>query len=178
MKAVVCQTAFNQTVEDKRTSHFNNNRIYFFRLRHTYAFFKKYYLAALGLTCGMLDLSLWCVAFSCYGTRALEHMGLLVAVRRLSCSKACGILVPQPEIEPVSPALKGRFLTAGPPGKSPHTSTYIFYVTLTWGSVWHSSLCFPLPHCIIYTYIPLNPLTVSSLNLTFESFIPRCEKKC
>ena len=31
----------------------------------TYAFLKKKnYLAALGLSCGMLDLSLWCVAFS------------------------------------------------------------------------------------------------------------------
>ena len=32
---------------------------------------------------------------------------------------ACGILVPQPRIEPESPALQGRFLTPGPPGK-PH----------------------------------------------------------
>ena len=32
---------------------------------------------------------------------------------------ARGILVPPPEIEPTSPALEGRFLTTGPPGKSP-----------------------------------------------------------
>ena len=32
---------------------------------------------------------------------------------------ACGILVSQPGIEPVSPALEGRFSTIGPPGKSP-----------------------------------------------------------
>ena len=31
---------------------------------------------------------------------------------------ARGILVPQPGIEPVSPALEGGFLTAGPPEKS------------------------------------------------------------
>ena len=30
-----------------------------------------------------------------------------------------GILVPQPGIEPMTPALQGRFLTTGPPGKSP-----------------------------------------------------------
>ena len=30
---------------------------------------------------------------------------------------ACGILVPRPEIKPVSPALEGGFLTTGPPGK-------------------------------------------------------------
>ena len=29
-----------------------------------------------------------------------------------------GLLVPQPGIEPVSPALQGRFSTPGPPGKS------------------------------------------------------------
>ena len=37
-----------------------------------------------------------------------------IAAHRFSCSKACGTLVPQP----MSPALEGRFLTTGPPGKS------------------------------------------------------------
>ena len=37
---------------------------------------------------------------------------------RLSFSVACWILVPQPGIKPAFPALEGRFLTAGPPGKS------------------------------------------------------------
>ena len=32
---------------------------------------------------------------------------------------ACGILVSQPGFELASPALEGRFLTTGPPGKSP-----------------------------------------------------------
>ena len=36
----------------------------------------------------------------------------------LSCPAACGILAPWPGIEPGSPALQGRFLTTGPPGKS------------------------------------------------------------
>ena len=36
----------------------------------------------------------------------------------------CGILVPRPGIEPMSPALEGGFLTAGPPGKSPKCSSY------------------------------------------------------
>ena len=38
---------------------------------------------------------------------------------RLSCSAACGILVPWPGVKPAPPALEGGFLTAGPPGKSP-----------------------------------------------------------
>ena len=42
----------------------------------------------------------------------------LVVARGLSCSKACGILVPQPGIEVMSPVLQGRFLTTEPPGKS------------------------------------------------------------
>ena len=31
----------------------------------------------------------------------------------------CGILPPGPGIQPTSPALEGRVLTTGPPGKSP-----------------------------------------------------------
>ena len=55
--------------------------------------------------CIMQDLSLW-------------HVGSVVMVCRLCCSIACGILVPLPGIEPTSPALQGRFLITGPPGKS------------------------------------------------------------
>ena len=36
----------------------------------------------------------------------------------LSYSMACGILVPRPGTEPVSPAFQGGVLTTGPPGKS------------------------------------------------------------
>ena len=46
-------------------------------------------------------------------------MGSLVVTHRLSCPLAYGILIPRPGIEPVSPVLEGRFLTTGPPGKSP-----------------------------------------------------------
>ena len=44
------------------------------------------------------------------------HRGSVV-VPGLNCPSACGNL-PMPEIEPVSPALGGGFLTTGPPGKS------------------------------------------------------------
>ena len=47
--------------------------------------------------------------FSGCGSWSLGH--------RLSCPEACGILVPRPGIEPVSPASAGKFLTTGPPGK-------------------------------------------------------------
>ena len=57
-----------------------------------------------------------CGGFSC-GTRALGCQASVVVVCRLSCPVACGILVPGPEIEPVSHALAAGFLTSGPPGK-------------------------------------------------------------
>ena len=43
---------------------------------------------------------------------------VFLVVHEISISAACGILVSQPGIEPVSPALQGGFLTIGPPGKS------------------------------------------------------------
>ena len=46
---------------------------------------------------------------------------VLVGAQQLSCSVVCGILVPWPGNKPVSLTLQGRFLTTGPPGKSPAT---------------------------------------------------------
>ena len=48
----------------------------------------------------------------------LRCSGSVLAVQRLSCSAACGVLVPSREIKPTSPASKGGFLITGPPGKS------------------------------------------------------------
>ena len=52
-----------------------------------------------------------------------------VVARRLSCSAACRILVPQSGTEPAAPALKGSFLTTGPPGKS---LEYPFVSAVSW----------------------------------------------
>ena len=43
--------------------------------------------------------------------------GYSLVVYRLGCPKACGILVPQPDIKSSSLTLEGGFLTPGPPGK-------------------------------------------------------------
>ena len=59
-----------------------------------------FFLARLGLRCRMRAFCSCCTP-------------------RLSCPGACGILVPRPRITPESPALEGRFLTPGPPRKSP-----------------------------------------------------------
>ena len=75
------------------------------------------YLAALGLSCGMQNLSLQ----HSESPLCLMHsrvQGLSSCGPRLSCPTACGIFVPWPEIEPASPTLQSRFLTSGPPGKS------------------------------------------------------------
>ena len=63
----------------------------------------------MGLHCIMWDLSLWLQSIwaSVVPTRGL-----------LSCSMACGILVPRPEFKSTSPVLQGELLTMGPAGKS------------------------------------------------------------
>ena len=53
-----------------------------------------------------------------YGLSLVAVQGLLVAVCGLSSATAYGILVPQPGIKLMSPALEGGFLTMGLPGKS------------------------------------------------------------
>ena len=56
------------------------------------------------LHCGTWTLKLWL-------------SGSVVVTCELSRASACRILVPQTGIKPMFPALQGRFLTTGPPGK-------------------------------------------------------------
>ena len=49
-----------------------------------------------------------------------EHVASVVVAHGLSYSAACGVLVPQPGMELLPPALQSRFLTPGPSGKSLH----------------------------------------------------------
>ena len=73
---------------------------------------KYFFLAASGVSCFMQ-------------APELQHMGSEVAVHGLSHPTAFGILVRQPGIEPVSPALEVKFLTTRPPGKSPLNSIFV-----------------------------------------------------
>ena len=52
------------------------------------------------------------------GPLLCQSMGTVVVVHRLSYRKTCEILVPQPGIKPMSPALQSKFLTSEPPGDS------------------------------------------------------------
>ena len=51
-------------------------------------------------------------------TLGLWGTGSVVVAHGLRCPVACGFFVPRPATGPVSAALTGRFLTAGPSGMS------------------------------------------------------------
>ena len=78
------------------------------------SFYKNIFMTELGLSCSQPGggRGRCGVGFSC------QRLGSLVVACGLSCCVACGILLSRPGIQPVSPALKGEFLTTGPPGKS------------------------------------------------------------
>ena len=71
-------------------------------------------------------------------------MGSVVVAHGLSCLAACGILVPWPGIEPVSPALEGGILTTGPTRKSPS-----FYIWLVFISLESSPNSLPVGWCLL-----------------------------
>ena len=56
-------------------------------------------------------------------------MDFLVVAPTFSGSKTCGILVPQPGIEPIFPEMQGALLTIGPGGK-PQTFGFSSAVSL------------------------------------------------
>ena len=85
-----------------------------------YSFFKKHVFIWLHLVLApAFGIFIATCGVYCCGARAPEWMGSVVVARRLSCSVACGILVPQPGMEPSLPALEGGVLTTGSPGNSP-----------------------------------------------------------
>ena len=80
--------------------------------------------ALLGLGCDPQALLGRRLLSSCR-VQAPEHTGLVVGTHTLSCPAACEILVPQPEIEPASPALEDGLSTTGPPGMSQPIASYL-----------------------------------------------------
>ena len=113
-------------------------------------------LAVLGLSWGMQDLCCIMGVFCCgaqtlVGARGLQRTQASVIVAlSLSCSAACGILVPWPGIKSTSPALQGGFLTTGPPG-SPGIVFLISFLGLLIESVYMPSwlLCIDLVCCFV-----------------------------
>ena len=83
---------------------------------------REYCLVTTSFSLGLLPGGTWapfqpCMSLSCCGGWALERVGSvavahgasLVVAHGLSCPVAGGSLVPQPGIEPTSPALEGGF---------------------------------------------------------------------
>ena len=80
-----------------------------------------------------------------------------MTICRLNCSPESGIVhfVPRPGLEPVSPALAGRFSTTAPPGKPPN---HIF-----------DGVGFLILSCMSYLYIlEVNHLSVTSFANIFS----------
>ena len=81
-------------------------------------------LAAMGLYCCVDVLGLQSGGFPCLGALAPSTWASVVAVGRLTNCGAgaqllCGMWdLPGPGMEPMFPALAGRFFVPGPPGKS------------------------------------------------------------
>ena len=61
--------------------------------------------------------------FRCFGKMPTEVQ--LHSCRVQGSLQHVGVLVPRPGIEPMSPALEGRFVTTGPPGKSQEGIAFI-----------------------------------------------------
>ena len=115
-----------------------------------YFFYLKLYLllAVLhlcGCTWALSSYDSWvsyCSDFSCYRAWALGSVGSSSWGSWASLPSGIWNL-PRPGIEPVSPALSGRFLTTGPPGKS--SSFYLILVKIAtyedWLLLWSICLC-------------------------------------
>ena len=67
-------------------------------------------------------------AFHCVGLSTCGTWAQWWLCSGLVAPAACGILGPWPRIEPVSPALQGRLLTTGPPGKSRNFWTFYWKI--------------------------------------------------
>ena len=92
----------------------------------------------------------WILLLQLVGSRARAS---IVVAHRFSCPVSCGILVPNPGIEPMSPALAGGFLTTEPPGK------FSCFIVIK---------CHPKLHTCMHYYVLCllyleSPLTLSGL---------------
>ena len=113
---------------------------------------------------------------SSWGSRALEH-------RVSSCGTRAQLLhgmwdLPGPGLEPVSPALAGRFLPSAPPGKpllgilKQHWFHFVDFQKAATSQRSLSMFCLPLPTSFISSLLSdslRNPLSLSHLFLCADS---------
>ena len=91
--------------------------------------------------------------FSCWRAQALGLAVSIAVVHGLSCSLAPSRDLLRPGIEPVSPALAGRFFTTEPPGKSFTISSLKHFL-----------------HLVLKTRTPLWPDFLLAVLLFFSTF--------
>ena len=136
-------------------------------------------LTALGLRCGLRNLVLQHTDSSCVW--AAERTAFRSCGPGLRCSEACGTFVPWPRIKPRSPASQGRFLTTGPPGKSPkcifdshfpHDYSYwtVFHVFLGYSYIFLYKV-FRFFACLLVSYEFLHILYIGPLLYVCFSFV-------
>ena len=119
----------------------------------------------------VLDLRFCARAFSSCGKRGplfiavrgpLTIAASLVAERRLqthrlsNCGSRAHLLrgmwdLPRPGLEPVSPALAGRFSTTAPPGQPPFSSFKIFLFTIFYGKTAYNLRSTLLKNLYVYS---------------------------
>ena len=101
-----------------------------YTISSAFPLFTFIYLAVLGPSCSMLDLCCCMQALHCSKRASLYlwHTGSVVEAHRPSCPIVCGILVPWPEIELMSPALEARFFNPWTTREVPPSPYCIFSV--------------------------------------------------
>ena len=119
----------------------------------------------MNLVCGLT------LAF-CFRPQVLGTWASVTVAHGLSCPLACGIF---PDgIEPVSPALAGRFLTTGPPGRSLLSFSCALYMQ---NHRTFNHLCLPSSLSIMFvrfTHVAGCSLFCKFLLLHVVSDIPLC----
>ena len=106
----------------------------------------------------------------------LWHVGSVVVVCGLSCPDACRILVPRPGTELVFPALQGRLLTTGPPGKSLIIVLICISLTISHEEIFPCAYCpfvSSLEKCLFRPSVGLHPLngTTTTTSTTKHRFL-------
>ena len=109
------------------------------------------------------------MGFSSCGSRALEH-------RLSSCGARAQLLcgmwyLPEPGLEPVSPALAGRFLTTAPPGKSLGLFCLLSY-SLQGKKNGHCNRAHTLPDFFQQTCVKDKMIQMAIWSLLKHSFLP------
>ena len=117
--------------------------------------------------CGPLTVAASLVAEHRLQTRRLSSCGSRAQL-------LCGMWdLPRPGLEPVSPALAGRFSTTAPPGKPKfHTFTPIFLPMLELTTVWDSYFNFSVIHRSILLGCKLCRFAYSQRQGASENFLP------